>query len=63
MNVGFVALSRADRVVLTENRVNGNKNVINCGVWQICMLKHRKLHRRSQQDLLQTEVFPSGLII
>lgn len=26
MNAGLVALSRADKVVLTENRVNADKN-------------------------------------
>lgn len=61
MNVGFVALNRANTVVLTENRVIGDKSVINSGVWQICILKHRKLHRRSKQGLHQTEIFPSGL--
>lgn len=60
MNVGFVALNRANTVVLNENGVNGDKNVITSGVWQICTLKHRKLHRRSKQGLHQM-VFPSGL--
>lgn len=45
MNVGFVASNRANAEVLGENGVNGDKNVINSGIWQLCALKCRKVHR------------------
>lgn len=52
MNVGFAASNRANTVVLTENRVNGDKNVIN--FWHSCILKRRKLQWRRKQGLHPT---------